>query len=249
MTDTTAGLAGMRQELALALSMLERAEVIDFNGHFSTRLPAARGLLINAAESVRSQIGADDCIEIGVDGRPLDGNRTAPMEFQLHAQIYLRRPDVQSIVHAHPLWSTVLTTAGHAWQPVTMQAAVLGPVPTFDLTASINTAALGEALAQCLAGGKAALMRRHGVVAVASSVRDAFVHAMYLEENAHRQYLALQIGEPQPLDADECAKIGANLSRPVLLQKVWDFYAARHRREHGVFANGAPAGVADKLQR
>lgn len=223
----------MRHELALALSMLERAEVIDFNGHFSTRLAGARGLLINAADSVRSRIAAEDFIEIGFDGRPLAGDRQAPMEFQLHAQIYLRRPDVQSIVHAHPLWSTVLTTAGHAWQPVTMQAAVLGPVPTFDQTASINSAALGEALAQCLAGGKAALMRRHGVVTVAASVRDAFVHAMYLEENAHRQYLALQIGTPQALTDDECARIGANLSRPHLLQKVWDYYAARHVRDQG----------------
>lgn len=222
----------MRHELALALSMLERAEVIDFNGHFSTRLPDARGLLINAADSVRSRIGADDFIEIGFDGRPLAGDRQAPMEFHLHAQIYLRRPDVHSIVHAHPLWSTVLTTAGHAWQPVTMQAAVLGPVPTFDQTASINSAVLGEALAHCLAAGKAALMRRHGVVTVAASVRDAFVQAIYLEENAHRQYLALQIGTPQPLTAEECAKIGANLSRPALLQKVWDYYAGRYFRDH-----------------
>ena len=248
MNDTALDLAAMRQQLALALSMLERAEVIDFNGHFSSRLPDGRGLLIKAADSVRSEIGADDFIEIGFDGRPLAGSRQAPMEFQLHAQIYLRRPDVLSIVHAHPLWSTVLTTAGHAWQPVTMQAAVLGPVPTFDLTASINTAALGEALAHCLAAGKAALMRRHGAVTVAASVRDAFVQAIYLEENAHRQYLALQIGEPQPLSQEECAKIGANLSRPALLQKAWDFYAARYRREPGVFATGAPTAVAGMLQ-
>lgn len=238
----------MRQDLALALSMLERAEVIDFNGHFSTRLPEGRGLLINAADSVRSRIGLDDFIEIDFDGRPLSGDRQAPMEFQLHAQIYLRRPDVQSIVHAHPLWSTVLTTAGHAWKPVTMQAAVLGGVPTFDQTASINTAALGEALAQCLGSGKAALMRRHGVVTVAVSVRDAFVQAIYLEENAHRQYLALQIGEPQPLTQEECAKIGANLSRPALLQKVWDFYVARYLRDPGVFASSASAASAAMLQ-
>ena len=117
-----------------------------------------------------------------------------------------------------------------------MQAAVLGPVPTFEQTASINSAALGQALAQCLADGKAALMRRHGVVAVAGSVRDAFVHAMYLEENAHRQYLALQIGTPQALTVDECDVIARNLSRPVLLQKVWDYHAAKH------FPQGLPHG-------
>jgi L-fuculose-phosphate aldolase len=217
-----------RDDLVLALAMLEREEIIDFNGHFSSRLPDGRGLLINAADSVRSRIQPQDFIEIDFEGRPLSGTRTAPMEFHLHAQIYQARPDVHSIVHAHPRWSTVLTTAGHAWQPVTMQAAVLGAVPTFPQTASINSAVLGQALAQCLGERKAALMRRHGAVTVAASVRDAFVQAIYLEENAHRQYLALQIGTPEPLSEQECATIGRKLSRPMLLQKAWEYYAAKH---------------------
>jgi ribulose-5-phosphate 4-epimerase/fuculose-1-phosphate aldolase len=225
-------LEATRTDLALALAMLEAEGIIDFNGHFSARLPESRGLLINAADSVRSRIVPADFIEIDLNGRPLSGERSAPMEFHLHAQIYRSRPDVQAIVHAHPRWSTVLTTAGHAWQPVTMQAAVLAAVPTFERTASINSEALGQALAQCLGQGKAALMRRHGVVAVAASVRDAFVHAIYLEENAHRQYLALQIGTPEALTADECASIGRNLSRPALLQKVWDYHEGRQSR-HG----------------
>jgi L-fuculose-phosphate aldolase len=222
-----------RQELALALTMLERQGIVDFNGHFSARLPDGRGLLINAADSVRSQIAAADFIEIDFEGRSLSGSRSAPMEFHLHAQIYRSRPDVQAIVHAHPRWSTVLTTAGHAWLPVTMQAAVLGPVPTFERTASINSEALGRELAQCLGAGKAALMRRHGMVTAAASVQDAFVQAVYLEENAHRQYLALQIGTPQALSDEECATIGRNLSRPMLLQKVWDYHLARHLRDGG----------------
>lgn len=219
--------AALREELALALRMLERQGIIDFNGHFSARLPDGRGLLINAADSVRSAIRADDFIAIDVEGRPLQGTRTPPMEFHLHAQIYVRRPDVQAVVHTHPLWSTVLTTAGHAWRPVTMQAAVLGEVRTFAKTASINSAELGGELAAFLGDDRAALMRRHGAVSVAASVVDAFVQAVYLEENAHRQHLALQVGTPEPLDAQECAAIGRNLSRPALLRKVWDYHAAR----------------------
>jgi L-fuculose-phosphate aldolase len=227
-TTTIMTTDNVRHDLAMALAMLEREEIIDFNGHFSSRLPDGRGLLINAVDSVRSRIRLDDFIEIDFEGRPLSGTRTPPMEFHLHAQIYLRRADVQAIVHAHPRWSTVLTTAGHAWQPVTMQAAVLASVPTFEETASINSAALGEALARCLGDRKAALMRRHGAVTVAGSVRDAFVQALYLEENAHRQYLALQIGTPQALTAQECQTIGKNLSRSALLQKVWDYHVAKH---------------------
>lgn len=221
-------LAALRDQLALALRMLERQGIIDFNGHFSARLPdGGPGLLINAADSVRSAIRADDFIAIDFEGRALEGTRTPPMEFHLHAQIYLRRPDVQAVVHTHPLWSTVLTTAGHAWQPVTMQAAVLGEVRTFAKTASISSAELGRELAVFLGNAKAGLMRRHGAVSVAASVVDAFVQAVYLEESAHRQHLALQVGTPQPLDAQECAAIGRNLSRPALLRKVWDYHAAK----------------------
>jgi ribulose-5-phosphate 4-epimerase/fuculose-1-phosphate aldolase len=217
-----------RMELALALAMLEQEGIIDFNGHFSARLPDARGLMINAGDSVRSRIAAADFIDIDFDGRPLGGERVPPMEFHLHAQIYLSRPDVNAVVHIHPRWSTVLTTAGHGWQPVTMQAAVLGAVPIFEKTASINSAALGREVAACMGTAKAALMRRHGAVAVADSVVDTFVYAVYLEENAHRQYLALQIGEPQALGDEECATIGRNLSRPALLRKVWDYHVGKH---------------------
>lgn len=231
MTETSADLSALRQQLALALAMLEREEIIDFNGHFSARLPGAEGgpgLLINAADSVRSRIAPDDFITVDFDGRPLHGERKPPMEFHLHAQLYRARPDVMAVVHTHPRWSTVLTTAGHAWLPVTMQAAVLGPVATFAKTASINSAALGAEVAAFLGPAKAALMHRHGAVTVAASVQDAFVMALYLEENAHRQHLALQIGTPQPLDAEECALIGANLSRPMLLRKVWDYHLGKH---------------------
>ena len=224
----------LRRSLALALAMLEREEIIDFNGHFSARLADGRGLLINAGDSVRSRIQAADFIEIGFDGKPLAGVRTPPMEFHLHAQIYRARPDVNAVVHTHPRWSTVLSSSGHRWQPVTMQAAVLGAVRTFEKTASINSAALGAEVAAFLGPAKAALMFRHGAVSVAASVLDAFVQAIYLEENAHRQYLSLQIGLPQCLSDDECATIGRNLSRPVLLQKVWDYHAAKH------FPSGLP---------
>lgn len=229
-------IAELRRGLALALAMLEREGIIDFNGHFSARLPDGRGLLINAADSVRSRIQEPDFIAVGFDGRPLDGDRTPPMEFHLHAQVYLARPDVQAVVHTHPRWSTVLTTVGQSWQPVTMQAAVLGAVGTFGKTASINTEALGQEVAQFLGGAKAALMHRHGAVSVAASVQDAFVQAVYLEENAHRQYLALQIGTPQVLDAEECALIGRNLARPALLRKVWDYHLGKHFPDAGAGA-------------
>ena len=88
-----------------------------------------------------------------------------------------------------------------------MQAAVLGPRRDASTRPRRSTPRqLGAEVAGFLGGAKAALMRRHGAVTVAGSVTDAFVQPIYLEENAHRQYLALQIGTPQPLDATTNAR-------------------------------------------
>ena len=109
---TSPTLPDLRRTLAHALTMLEREQIIDFNGHFSARLPASggvEGMLINAADSVRSRIAEEDFIGIDLDGRPLDSTRTPPMEFHLHAQLYRARPDVTAVVPPPPRWSTVLT--------------------------------------------------------------------------------------------------------------------------------------------
>ena len=137
----------LKQQLADALGMMEQAGVIDFNGHMSCRLPGTEHLLINSGRSVRSALTAADIIAIDLDGKPVDGAETPPMEFPLHTEIYRRRPDVNAIAHTHPLWSTLFGMVGERVQPVTMQAAVMGPIQFFDKTASINQKGLAEELA------------------------------------------------------------------------------------------------------
>jgi ribulose-5-phosphate 4-epimerase/fuculose-1-phosphate aldolase len=220
---------GLRQQLADALSMMERAEVIDFNGHMSCRLPGTDHVLINAGKSVRSALGADDIIAIDMDGKPVEGDVVPPMEFHIHTEIYRRRPDVNAVAHTHPLWSTLFSMTGNRVEPVTMQAAVMGPVRLFDKTASINRKPLGEELAAALGNDRVVMLRSHGAVIAGSDVVEAFVLAIYLEETARRQYLARALGTPYALTAAEVETIGTNLRKPHLLRKVWDYHHAKLR--------------------
>jgi L-fuculose-phosphate aldolase len=222
--------AALRQQLADALSMMERAEVIDFNGHMSCRLPGTDHILINSGKSVRSALSAADIIEIDLDGKPVGHDVVPPMEFHLHSAVYRARPDVNAVAHTHPLWSTLFSSAGEAVQPVTMQAAVMGPVQLFPKTASINNAPLAAELAQALGPHRVMMLKSHGAVSVGADIVEAFVFAIYLEETAKRQYLARAIGTPYALSAPEVETIGANLRRPHLLRKVWDYHHAKLRR-------------------
>ena len=222
--------AELRQQLADALSMMERAEVIDFNGHMSCRLPGTANILINSGKSVRSNLSAADIIEIDLDGKPVGHDVVPPMEFHLHAAIYRARPDVNAVAHTHPVWSTLFSSAGEAVQPVTMQAAVMGPVQTFAKTASINQRPLAEELASALGPHRVIMLKSHGAVTVGADIVEAFVLAIYLEETAKRQYLTRAIGTPYVLSAAEVDTIGTNLRKPHLLKKVWDYHLGRLRR-------------------
>ena len=66
-----------RQQLVAAIRMLERAEIVDFNGHASIRSGTHR-LLINSGRSVRSDLAVEDIVEIDLEGRLAPGSSEAP---------------------------------------------------------------------------------------------------------------------------------------------------------------------------
>lgn len=220
-------IAELKRQLVDAILMMERAQIIDFNGHFSARAPGADQILINSGASVRSALGVDDIITIDLDGKNVEGGVAPPMEYHIHTEIFRRRPDVNAVAHTHPLWSTVLSMAGHQVQPVIMQAAVLGEVRRFGKITSINTKPLGEALAEELGPKRIITLKSHGAVMAAGSILEAFVLGVYLEETAQRQYLAMQVGPVTELTAEEIETFNNNLWKPNLLQKVWDYHHAK----------------------
>jgi L-fuculose-phosphate aldolase len=217
----------LKQMLVDAILMMERAQIIDFNGHFSVRVPGTQHMLINSGASVRSALTAADIVTIDMDGNLVEGDAVPPMEFHIHAAIYRRRPDVNAVAHTHPLWSTLLSMVGKPVLPVIMQAAVIGDIKQFPKTASINNRPLAEELADCLGEARAIMLKSHGSVVAAEGIIETFVLGVYLEETAQRQYMASQIGEPAVLEPHQVETIRRNLWKPNLLKKVWDYHHAK----------------------
>jgi L-ribulose-5-phosphate 4-epimerase len=219
-----------KQMLVDAILMMERAQIIDFNGHFSARLAGTEHMLINSGASVRSALTAADIVTIDMDGNLVDGDAVPPMEFHIHAEIYRRRADVNAVVHTHPLWSTLFSMVGQPVLPVIMQAAVLGKICQFPKTASINNRPLAQELADALGPHKVIMLKSHGSVVAAEGIIEAFVLGFYLEETAQRQHLATQLGSPTVLSPEQIEVINRNLWKPNLLKKVWDYHQGKLRR-------------------
>jgi L-fuculose-phosphate aldolase len=219
-----------RQLLADAIRMLERAEIIDHSGHCSARRDAT-SYFINSGASIRSTLTVDDIVIVDLNGDLLDGTVHPPLEFHIHSEIYRSRPDVNVVMHTHPRWSTMLTMVGAAFQPVYAQGVLLGDVPVMDSPLSINTKAMGERLAATFGSARAVLLKSHGAVVVGADIIECFALATYLEENARRQYTAMQIGKPYVFSRAEQEACRANLWSPGLFKKSWDYFHSKLERQ------------------
>jgi len=215
-----------KQQLVRCIRMLERSGIMDYNGHASTRLPEGR-MLINIGNCQRSQLTVDDICTIDFDGNVIEGNGKPPLEFHLHAGVYKARSDVGAVIHCHPNWSTVLSTAGVEYLPVYAQGSLVYPLPVLDSPDSINNVKMAKRLTDTLGDGPAALMKAHGAATVGKTIIDAFVLMNYLEDNAERQYMAAQIGTPYSFTQAELDLCREKLWTPGLFQRTWDHFSAK----------------------
>lgn len=216
----------LKQQLVDCIRMLERSDIIDYNGHASIRIGEDR-MLINIGSCQRSRLTAADICTIDMEGDVIEGNGKPPLELHLHAGIYRARKDVSAVVHAHPKWSTFLTMTGHAYLPVYAQGSLVYPMPVLDSPNSINNSVMAKRLADTLGDRPAAMMKSHGAVTVGKDIVEAFVLANYLEENAYRQYMALQVGKPYAFSAEEVALCREKLWTQSLFKRTWDHFRAK----------------------
>ena len=216
----------LKQQLADAIRMLERARIINHSGHCSARRDA-NSFYVNSGASVRAALTVDDIVCVDLDGRLVEGSAAPPLEYHIHAELYRARPDVNAVMHTHPQWSTYLTMAGVPYQKVYAQGVLLGELPVMDSPMPLNTRPMGERLAATVGKNPAALIKAHGAVTVGADIVEAFVLAAYLEENAYRQYAAMQIGEPYVFTEAEQQACREKLWSPNLFQKTWDHYYSK----------------------
>jgi L-fuculose-phosphate aldolase len=212
-----------RPQLVEAIRMLARAQIVDHSGHGSARRDS-QSFYINSAASTRTALTVDDIVTVDLGGQLVEGSARPPFEFHIHSEIYRTRPDVHAVMHTHPRWSTFLTMVGVRYSVVYAQGALLGDIPVVDSPLSVNTRAMGEQVAAALGRRPAVLLKSHGAVVVGANVVECFALAAYLEENAYRQYMALQIGQPYVFSDAEQEAFRERLGTPGLFRKTWDYY-------------------------
>ena len=126
----------------------------------------------------------------------------------MHLDVYRLRADVRAVIHAHPVFATVLTVAGVDF-PADMLPEViltLGDVPT-TAYATPSSEADAEAIRPLIKDYDALLLRQHGSLTVGRDLEEALVHLERVEHVAEVYWRAQLLGTVRRLPAEAQAQL------------------------------------------
>jgi HCOMODA/2-hydroxy-3-carboxy-muconic semialdehyde decarboxylase len=192
-------------DLVVANHILVNQGVLDGFGHISVRDPANPQRFFIARSMAPALVQADDILVCDLDSNVIDERgRKTYLERFIHGEIFKLRPDVNAVIHSHSPSVIPFGVTGARLRPICHMSGFLGAsTPVYEIRHStgessdllVRNHALGKALAEVLGDHPVALMRGHGSVAVGSSIKQVVYRAIYTENNARLQAMAMPLGE------------------------------------------------------
>lgn len=201
----------LRQQVVNATRELIRLGLnVSAAGNVSVRTPA--GFCITPSGVGPDHLQAGDLVDVALDGTPLTPGKPSS-EWRFHRDLYVARPDVGAVVHAHSPFATSLACLREDIPPFHYMIAMAGgntircaPYALF------GTQALSDAVVTAMIGRKACLLANHGMIACGSTLVAAMALAVEVETLCGQYWRARQVGEPVLLTEAEMAEVHVQFS-------------------------------------
>ena len=222
-----------RKLIPLACRVLERAGQGDMVwGHVSMRDAGGRGVWIKGSELGFDEVTEDDVILLGWDGEILEGQAARHVEYPIHTEIMAARPDVNAVVHTHPIHAIAFAATGWPLLALSHETRHFVPpdIPRFRRTSDVvRSPELGQALSEELGERRAILMPHHGITTTGANVGEAVAAAQQLERACQ---IALLAGRDAiPASAEDAQQKTERSARR--LAATWAYLSRKADRELG----------------
>ncbi len=168
--------------------------VLGSAGNLSARGPGPDEMVITSTGSWLDRLRPAEFCVVGFDGCVRHGAPAPSIEWRLHLQTYLTRPDVNAVVHLHPPTAVLLDALGHELRLITRdQAYYLGSVARVPYLPA-GSPELANAVSTAACTSNAILMAFHGSSTLGDTVAMALRRALNLEDAALATFRCLQLG-------------------------------------------------------
>lgn len=196
-----------------AVAAMRRLDALGLNrgstGNLSQRCTrqGQGGMLITPTGMGADELRAQDMVWVGLDGS-VHGDWQPSSEWHFHQAVYVRRADVQAVVHTHSVNATALACLGRELPAFHYMVAVAGgdsvPCTAYH---TFGTEALSQAVAQALEARNACLLAHHGLVAAGATLAQAMKIAIEIEALCEIYLKLLAVAEPARLSPAQMAEV------------------------------------------
>jgi ribulose-5-phosphate 4-epimerase/fuculose-1-phosphate aldolase len=191
---TFASTAELRSEVLTACRVLTHFRIVEGFGHVSARIPGSDRILFTPRRAL-GLVTEPELLELDLDGRRHAGAGSPALEVAMHLAVFRHRPDVMAIARGHPRHVAAYACSAEPLKVAHGFGANLGNVvPVFKRPFLATDRDMGEGVADALGAGSAVILQGNGMLAVGQSVAHACVQALFLEETAELQLMALGAG-------------------------------------------------------
>ncbi len=196
-----------RDQIMQAMERIYRYRMTTTSGgNLSIREPNG-DVWITPARVDKGNLTRDDIVRVGVDGN-VTGPHRPSSELPFHQAVYQARPDIQAVVHAHPVALVAFSICRRT--PDTRlfhQAHFMCGQTGFAPYALPGSSRLGSNIAASFAAGcDSVILENHGVVVGGSSLSHAFQRFEAFEFAAKTIIKSRQIGEVHYLTEAQLAQ-------------------------------------------
>jgi ribulose-5-phosphate 4-epimerase/fuculose-1-phosphate aldolase len=206
----------VRRELVAANRILGHEGILDAYGHVSVRHPANPGHFLLSRARSPENVEVEDVLEFDGEGEVVGDSGAVPyVERFIHAGVYEARPDVTAVCHNHALSILPFSISRSVRLRATINASRMfgDGVPVWDIADEfgestnllVRNMAQGRSLARTLGENPVGLMRGHGSVVTAASVRQVVSRCLDMDRGARAQLGAMTLGATRSFTEAELA--------------------------------------------
>ncbi len=185
----------------------EKNFVSGFDGNISVRA-SKNSFLITRSAVCKGDVGFNDILEIDSNGKIIDGKGKISTEYKIHLFVYKNRPEINAVIHCHPVYTTAFATAGKNLDKPIFPEVVLtiGRIPLCAY-ATPSTEELHQSMEPFIAYANVFLLENHGAVAIGKSLKEAYYRMEKLEHTAKSVYVAKMLGGEKEIDREKLIQL------------------------------------------
>ena len=166
-----------------------------------------KGIYITASGSSLGSLKKEDIVLTDLEGNEISQGK-ASSEKKLHVAIYRLRPEINAIIHTHPVYLTSFASCHKALKEPIMSENILYfediPVAKYAMPSSDE---LVKNTIKHLKKRDVVMMANHGAIAIAANLEDAFAKIETAEYYAQVTLNTHIIGKPKYLSDEDISDL------------------------------------------